>query len=75
MCCVNVCLCVQVGSLKDMYHFELPGNAGEHSPHKTEALKAEEMVHYFVCYPFSFSLCLSLSCCSTDKLKVYSHSL
>ena len=44
-----------------MYHFELPGNAGEHSPHKTDALKAEEMVQYFVCYPFSFSLSVSRS--------------
>ena len=27
-----------------MYHFELPDNGGEHSPHKTRALEAEEMV-------------------------------
>ncbi|CAI8000214.1 Proprotein convertase subtilisin/kexin type 5 [Geodia barretti] len=36
----------KVGSLKDMYHFELPDNGGEHSPHKTRALEAEDMVHY-----------------------------
>ena len=38
-------VCVQVGNLKDMYHFELEGNGGEHSPHKTQALEAEEMVY------------------------------
>ena len=31
-----------------MYHFELPDNGGEHSPHKTRALEAEDMVLYVI---------------------------
>ena len=33
-----------MGNLKDIYHFELLDNNGEHSPHMTDALEAEEEV-------------------------------
>lgn len=42
---VTVITCsLQVGNLKNMYHFELPGNGGEHSPYVTQALEEEELV-------------------------------